>query len=297
MEDSSAKPLRLFVVIATIGRPEVVCDTVTWLERQTRRADGVVVASVSPKDVAGLDTLPNPPEIVFSGKGLCTQRNRALDALAGRADLIVFFDDDFVPAHDYLAEIEADFLRDPHLVGATGRLIADGIHNEGYTFSEAVRLVEEDRSPSVPTDCPIESLYGCNMTIRLVAAEGLRFDEALPLYGWLEDVDFTYRLRQRGRLTRSQRYAGVHMGVKGGRTSGRKLGYSQIANPTYLLKKKTVPPSLAWQLMGQNLLSNVVRSLRPEQHIDRRGRLMGNLAAIADLMRRRVDPRRILDMR
>jgi hypothetical protein len=135
------------------------------------------------------------------------------------------------------------------------------------------------------------------MTIRVAAAEDLRFDEALPLYGWLEDIDFTYRLGQRGRLTRSQRYAGVHMGVKGGRTSGRKLGYSQISNPAYLLAKKSVPPRLAWRLMRQNLLSNVVRSLRPEPHIDRRGRLMGNLAAIADVLRGRADPRRILDMR
>lgn len=288
---------RIFVVIATVGRPEVVGRTVAWLDRQTRCADGVVVASVTPNDVTGLDALPNPPEVVFSGKGLCTQRNRALEHLTGRADIIVFFDDDFVPAHDYLAQIEAEFAADPNLVGATGRLIADGIHNQGYSFDEAVALVEADTPPDPRGERPTEALYGCNMTIRIAAADGLRFDEALPLYGWLEDIDFTYRLSQRGRLVRSQRYAGVHMGVKGGRTSGRKLGYSQIANPSYLLAKHSVPPSLAFRLMRQNLVSNVVRSLRPEPHIDRRGRLAGNLLAIVDLVRGRADPRRILDMR
>jgi hypothetical protein len=36
-------------------------------------------------------------------RGLCRQRNRALELLAGRCDVVIFFDDDFVPSPDYLA--------------------------------------------------------------------------------------------------------------------------------------------------------------------------------------------------
>lgn len=286
----------IYVAIATIGRPETLCRIVEWLGRQTRQPDGILVASVGAKDVSGLELIDPKVEIVFSEPGLCRQRNRALSALKGRADLVVFLDDDFVPRRDYLEAIEKRFARDADLVGATGGLIADGIHNSGYRFESAIELVENDPSPRPTSERPIQALYGCNMTIRLSACADMAFDETLPLYGWLEDVDFTYRLAQRGRLLKSQAFSGVHMGVKGGRTSGLKLGYSQIANPIYLLRKKSVPRTLAFRLMRQNFLSNLVRSARPEPHVDRIGRLKGNLLAFADLLRGRVDPGRILRM-
>lgn len=52
-------------------------------------------------------------------------------------------------------------------------------------------------------------------------------------------------------------------------------------------------PGLGRRLLTQNLLSNLARSVRPEPHIDRRGRLLGNALALADLVRGRIDPRRI----
>jgi hypothetical protein len=124
----------------------------------------------------------------------------------------------------------------------------------------------------------------------------LTFDEALPLYGWQEDVDFTYQLGARGVLVKNSRLSGVHMGSKAGRTPGKRLGYSQISNPVYLLRKKTMPKALAWRLMRQNLAANLVKSLKPEAHIDRRGRLTGNLLAIKDLVTGKIDPRRILEL-
>jgi len=39
-----------------------------------------------------------------------------------------------------------------------------------------------------------------------------------------------------------------------------------------------------------------VKSLRPEPWIDRPGRLRGNLIAIGDLLRGRLDPARIQDL-
>ncbi len=52
-------------------------------------------------------------------------------------------------------------------------------------------------------------------------------------------------------------------------------------------------PWLGERLLFQNITSNVVRSLWPEQDIDRRGRLMGNLLALRDLVAGRIDPERI----
>uniref|UniRef100_UPI00195349D0 glycosyltransferase family 2 protein n=1 Tax=Escherichia coli TaxID=562 RepID=UPI00195349D0 len=64
--------------------------------------------------------------------------------------------------------------------------------------------------------------YGCNMTVRLsvIHAHGIRFDEDLPLYAWLEDVDLSRRMAPYGRIVGSATMRGVHLGSKRGRSSG-----------------------------------------------------------------------------
>ncbi len=283
--------LKTCVIIASIGRPEQLAQTVMRLASQTRLPATILVVSVTSADVAGLDTIQDLPlEVIFADKGLAKQRNAGLRHMAGRADIITFFDDDFVPANDYLATLEDIFEARPEVVGATGRVIADGINSRGISYAEAVRLIEEDVPPIDMPERRMPALYGCNLSIRANAIKELWFDENLPLYGWQEDVDFSYQLGQRGELLLTGKLAGVHMGVKGGRTSGRRLGYSQIANPIYLLRKRTIPRKLAWRLMVRNVIANALKSLHPEPYVDRRGRLAGNMIAMRDLITGRIHP-------
>ena len=79
------------------------------------------------------------------------------------------------------------------------------------------------------------------MSIRASMIGDLRFDERLVLYGWQEDIDFTSQLRQRGRVVCVSNIRGVHLGLKAGRVSGERFGYSQVVNPVYLIRKGTVP--------------------------------------------------------
>src|ERR1700760_2951289 len=126
------------------------------------------------------------------------------------------------------------------------------------------------------------------MVFRGDAIRGMRFDETLPLYGWQEDFAFSWQAGQRGRLVRCATLTGVHMGAKAGRGSGKRFGYSQIANPVYLLRQRTMPRDRAMRLIRNNVASNLVLSLFPEPYVDRRGRLLGNLLALTDLVRRRL---------
>jgi GT2 family glycosyltransferase len=141
--------------------------------------------------------------------------------------------------------------------------------------------------------------YGCNMALRLapMRAHGLRFDERLPLYGWQEDVDLSRRLAAHGRVVKLQRARGVHLGVKQGRGSGLRLGYSQVANPLYLSGKKCgYPWRRALSHLGCNLAMNLARAAWPEPYVDRRGRLRGNLLALRDLLLGRMVPERVLEL-
>ena len=287
------KPLSIHMVIATVGRAQVLCRVLERLALQTRLPDGIIVVGVTDADVTGVAQACPSAEIVLSAKGSCRQRNVALDRLAGKADVVIFIDDDFVAARDYLEQVERMMTNDDTLVGLTGHLLADGAHTGEISFDAAVRELETAALGEGVSTHDSTWLYGCNMVFRLTAAPELRFDEQLPLYGWQEDVDFSCRLGRLGRMVRSRELTGVHLGTSSGRTSGLRFGYSQVANIVYLRRKQTIAVRHGFGLMARNIASNLMRSLWPEPHIDRRGRLAGNALAIVDCLLGRVDPRRI----
>lgn len=288
--------MRIHVAIASTGRAEVLRRVVERYGAQTRAPDGIVVVGAAPEDIEGLDRLPVPPvALVSPTKGSCPQRNVALNLLRDTSDVVIFCDDDFLPADDMIERVRELFSADPALVGATGMLIADGAHSGALTYDQAAAMLETGSQRPDRPDENTNWLYGCNMAFRVSACDGLEFDENLPLYGWQEDVDISERLARRGRMVRTPAISGIHLGMRSGRTSGLRLGYSQVANILYLRRKGTIRASHGWGLMARNVLSNLVKSLRPEPGIDRRGRLMGNITAFHDIARGRSHPTRILD--
>jgi hypothetical protein len=140
------------------------------------------------------------------------------------------------------------------------------------------------------------SNVGCNMAYRYSAMRDITFDERLPLYAWHEDSDFRGQVERRGLFVRADELWGVNLGHKQGRHNGLTLGYSQIANAIYLARKGTVPARFLADIACRNIVINALRSFRPEPFVDRRGRLQGNLMALADLVRGRVTPERILEL-
>lgn len=289
--------MRIAVVVATLGRPDVAGELFGDLQAQTRKPDIVVYVTPAREDAPVLSADAGA-EFVLAPKGLCAQRNVGLDAVRGRADAVVFFDDDFVPSRTFLEWTERLFETRADVHGLTGEVLSDGINNAGVSREDAVRIVAEHdaRLPEgEDREGPAPGLYGCNMAYRMSAVEDLRFDERLPLYGWLEDADFSRQVEKRGRLLKSARLTGVHRGVKGGRQSGLRLGYSQIVNPIYLARKGTISWGQALDNVSRNFLKNHARAFFPEPWVDRRGRVSGNWRGVVDVVRGRLQPERILE--
>ena len=290
--------MRIAVGIATRGRPRLVREVLLDLARQRRKPDRTVVAYVGPEDI---DEPVRGVEYLISEPGLTTQRNAILDAL-GDCDVVVFFDDDFFCVPEYLAVTERIFEKEPDCVVTTGRVVADGANGAGYTMSQAHAvlrryLVQESASSLMRTEKAFNG-YGCNMGLRLapMREHGIRFDERLPLYGWYEDLDATRALGRHGSILKLNGARGVHLGVKAGRLPGVRLGYSQVANSVYLARKGTYPWSHALPSLLRHTAKNLVMSAMPEPWVDRWGRFRGNLLALSDWLRGRLDPRRILDL-
>ncbi len=294
---------RIAVGIPTVGRAAVLRETLRELRLQTRPADAVIVCGTKAADVEGAGDASPGVRLLEAEPGLPRQRN-AVIAAAGDMDVVVFFDDDFLPDPTYLAAIEHRMTADPSIVVATGHVLADGIGGPGLS-PEAARTILTDnkaRAGREPGACgvqPVFSGYGCNMAVRLapVRQHGVRFDERLPLYGWQEDVDFSRSLAAFGTVVLVEAATGVHLGVKSGRGSGIRLGYSQVANPLYLFgKRRGYPLGRALAHIARNVAMNVARSPWPEPYVDRRGRLRGNVIALRDLVASRMAPERALEL-
>lgn len=284
--------MKLVVLIATFGRKEQLVRLLEHLERQERLPDEVVVSAPDETHVPAHKTSAFPISVVFGRRGSSAQRNQALDHASGRFDVITFFDDDFIPDDDYLRILERAFQENQDWAVVMGNVVKDGARTAGLSWAQGLHFLAAERAKGPAASKAVDYIgaYGCNMSVRAKFVGDLRFDERLVLYGWQEDIDFTSQLRRFGRVVGLSTLRGVHLGLKIGRVSGERFGYSQVANPVYLIRKGTVPASFALPLMGRNIAANLVRSLWPEPYIDRRGRLRGNLTALAHVLMGRVEP-------
>jgi glycosyltransferase involved in cell wall biosynthesis len=291
--------LKIAVGIATAGRKTILGYALDLVARQTRPPDILIVCPAAPEDfdAKSVEGLPFSTAVRVGNRGLTAQRNQIL-SVTEAADVIVFFDDDFFPQLNYLEELERILLDHPDTVAVTGRPMQDGANGPGLEPEVALALISADLCPSDRILTPTYGTYGCNMAFRMdpIRQYGLSFDENLPLYGWQEDIDFSRQLSGLGRIIDTNVLRGVHLGTKGGRTSGTRFGYSQIANPIYMFRKGTMSARFAGSLIWRNVLANLGKSFRPEPWIDRRGRLRGNWLAFRDLITRRLSPQRILEL-
>ena len=111
------------VIVASVGRPEVLADVVADLDAQTYPVRHRVLS------VPDETSLPEggPPDgwLVVNDSGLAAQRNAGVRAVPD-VDVIFFFDDDAVVRADYVERAIALFARRPNVVGLTGHVLLDG---------------------------------------------------------------------------------------------------------------------------------------------------------------------------
>lgn len=295
-----ASAIRVAVIVASLGRPASLSQLLARLLIQTTPPHRVILSVEKEQDIPDLSDMTLPIEVVFGPRGSSAQRNRALDMLDLETTFVAMIDDDYVPAPNFIQGVLRGFVAFPEASGLGGLLIVDGANGPGVSFEEAVAQVEDFAATrehdATPRRLPgMAGVYGCNMAFRMRDIGTIRFDEAVPLYGWLEDTDFGARLP--GPFVYTDAFFGAHCAVKIGREkSGVRLGYSQVANPVHFFRKGTLSLRRMITLILYPFLANLSKTVRPEPWIDRKGRLRGNLMAFADMVRGRLTPDRILDL-
>jgi GT2 family glycosyltransferase len=292
---------RLIIGIASCGRAEILSKTLADIGRQSLMPDIIYVSPINPDKDTDFSNLPedilNITEMVCGPAGLAFQRNTIIHKLEDD-DIILFLDDDFVMHEDYCKQLMAIFMSDDSIGGHAGNVWKDGVNIGGIEFEDAKRDLCSDDVPQEFGTVDNGTTYGCNMAFRasLLKKHDILLDENLPLYAWFEDLDFSARVAKVSRVVNSRQCVGIHLGVKSGRTSGVKLGYSQVVNPFYMVRKGTMARGDAINKVTRRVVANVVRSFRPEPWVDRKGRLKGNWLGLVDILRGKARHDRILEL-
>lgn len=306
---TTENPVPVSIVIATKGRAEECAILLQWLQRQTYQPAAVTLIGVETRDLPPMDGEPGfaVARLLSPSAGSTFQRNVGLDWLVAHEYLndergfAIFMDDDFRPANDWIACAVETFAAHKEVVGLTGWVLGDGVKGAGLSDDEAGAFIEgtlkaEPHWTNQADLHQVQSGYGCNMAFRSIAARELRFDEALPLYGWQEDTDYTGQSNRLGKTVIARRCRGVHLGSKRARTSGVRFGYSQIANPLRIADRGNMGRKRALKFVARALAANIVNTVRRRPDVDYSGRLRGNMIAVSDLLRRRCRPARILEL-
>lgn len=290
-------PPSVAVIIATKGRPQAATRILRLLEKQTVLPAIVFFSASSEADVDASVKSSLSVKYVYGPAGSSAQRNRAMETVLAFADFIVFFDDDFAPSTTWIERCVEVFLSDSAVVGISGNVLLDGAGGTSVSWEEASLVIKDAEQLQCETVLTkLNGLYGCNMAFRVSAIGGVRFDERLVLYGWLEDLDFSRAISRKGKLVKCNCLIGVHLALRAGRVSGKRFGYSQIVNAWYLHKKGTLSRKEVWSNIFRALVVNSMKILRAEPHIDRRGRFVGNLIGLADILSGRCRPERAADL-
>jgi GT2 family glycosyltransferase len=288
------------VIIATRGRPAILLDTLGSLSRQTLKPDEIIIVGTGQEDFPTQFPPELPIRAIIGRRGTARQRNAGLANVCDSCRVITFVDDDVELAPTYLEKIAAALESDEFVAGCGGNVLRDGAKTGGVQRKNARTIIAEAVETSSLEIQPTESLYGCNMSFRRTALRGILFDDRLPLYGWLEDLDFSIRVARRGRLVTVPSAHLVHMGVSGGRVSGLQMGFSQVANPYYLWRSKGLIrfPRLLKEFWVRGMASNCLHSVtqRADSRIDWRGRFLGNAIALKDIVLGRINPERAADL-
>lgn len=196
--------LTLCVIICTYRRPDVLARCLDGLAAQSRLPDDVILV-VRPTDHATHAVLAARPTdalpwrvVPVDRAGLIAARNAGLAACA--SDIVAFCDDDTVAGPDWISGIAAHFVADPRLGGLGGR---DRCHDGTGFDDRRRRMVGRVQWFGRPVGNhhlgygaarPVHFLKGANMSYRLRATRGLRFDERLRGAGAQPHDDLAFSL-------------------------------------------------------------------------------------------------------
>ncbi len=263
----SVRGQRVSVVVVTVDRLEEMRRLLPTLAAQIWAPEEVVVVDAAPSDALEallrlhLEEAGIPLQYLTSKRGICHQRNRALEACTG--DFIFFFDDDVELEADYIEHAMAAFSVKAALpVGGVGGTLLDsrvhpgwkrwifhllslshvgrGVPAAGYPNGDMRRVEDLSEVTVVPL------LEGCRMAFRREVFEKERFQQFLPGYCRGEDGDFSARVAARWTLVQTPKALLRHHVSETGRLVGEAMVYQRAFSRSRFFRRYSAGMPLVW---------------------------------------------------
>jgi GT2 family glycosyltransferase len=301
---SSRPKTGVSLVLCTYQRPDSVKRFLDSVSAQTRPIDELIVVDASRDRATEVEVAMwrGSRDVAYWRvddplRGLTRQRNFALETVA--YDLTAFFDDDVVLDPGCIAEMERAHRASPGLAGVGCFAETPIPPTRLWRLRRALRIVPHLRPGSYtrtgmsvpwrfhePTNQVIDGdwLPGCAMLLKTEAARQVRFDEALAGYGQGEDLDFSLRLRDKGRIAMVGAAHCEHLHESAGRPNAFTLGHMEIRNRHLIWRRVYRRPRVldrlsfgyAWTLDTILLVRDAVRPRYAANGVQRiAGRLIG----------------------
>lgn len=298
----SANAPRLAYVVPTYNRPDDLRLLFESLVAQTDAPDQIIVVDASDAPADGLSA--DFPQLAVDWvrvrpPSLARQRNLGMAAVRADIDVAGYLDDDLELEPEATARMRRFWSQAGDEVGGaafaiTNQRVAAGRLDRlfGHSGSSPGAVLRSGFAVSIPfftETTRTEWLYGGATMWRRRVIDAFQYDEWYIGHGYLEDVDFSYRVSRRFALyvVGDARTAHWHRPMRPDRMTA--FGRQQIVNRLYFIRKMRSfsTPAIVWGLIGVFVV-NLYAAIRTG---DRGGlkRFAGNLRGLAQALR---DPRR-----
>jgi GT2 family glycosyltransferase len=272
-------------VVATKDRPDELIRMWRSLLGQSRVPDEVVVvdASARPSTLVGPQAAPPVLRYIRTAIASATrQRNLGLDAVGPETGLVGFLDDDVVLEEGAIEEM----LRFWETAGAEVGGAAFNMANHpplDWPVLKRSRLAEAlglyARRGGAVTASGFQTMIGplartewtdwlpSGASVwRKAVVQDCRFDEWFGGYSYLEDLDFSYRVRKSFKLAvvAGARYS--HLPAPRGRGGGYAFGLKEVMNRVHFVKKhRELSLWKCYAALAARLLMNIAFAARERQ--------------------------------
>lgn len=209
--------LKLAIIICTKDRPNDLTNLLRSLDQQTIKPEKIVVVDGSDdpvREIVHSFSSLNTTYTHVHPPGLTKQRNRGISLLKGQCDWIGFLDDDIVLKQDALENLHKFILKNLEVKG-TGLVITNQEQLSHGLIDNLFRILFfTDKEPGgmitksgkasairvVKNDQRVEWIYGGATFWHKDIISEFSFDEWFSGVGYIEDVDFSYRVSRKYKL-------------------------------------------------------------------------------------------------
>lgn len=293
---------QIAVVIPTIGRPAELRRMLESLAAQTVFPHQVIILDEGEDDRSVAEGLPQLKIQFLSLKGGSTSAKRNLGAsvVSPDVDLIAFLDDDIVMEPQAMEAMLRFWQAAPPDVGAanfnlvnatpfTARRLKSlkitrwlGLYSN--RAGEVLRSGFQTRLDPFLATSYVSWLVSTALVIKKQVLKEFAFDPFFEGYGYLEDLDFSYRVGKRYKLAVVSDARFYNYPSPSGRESAYTMGKKEVVNRLYFVRKNNeLSSALCLSALFIRMLMSLcmaIWSCQPDLLTRARGNLVGLYSVI-----------------